>query len=186
MRIISGYLKGRRLNPPLNLPVRPTTDMAREGLFNILNNRIDFEATRVLDLFAGTGSVSIEFISRGARHVTSVDESPKCIDFIKKTCTTLEIENLFALRADVFNFLGRSQQSFDLVFADPPYDLKQFDIIPSLVLKSFVKPGGLFILEHSKEHNFSDNPYFTEQRNYGKVNFSFFTFEQNKTTDTDE
>ncbi len=186
MRIISGYLKGRRLNPPLNLPVRPTTDMAREGLFNILNNRIDFEETRVLDLFAGTGAISVEFISRGAKYVTSVDESLKCIDFIKKTCTTLEIENLFALRADVFNFLGRSQQSFDLVFADPPYDLKQFDLIPSLVLKSFVKPGGMFILEHSKEHNFSDNPYFTEQRNYGKVNFSFFTFEQNQTTENDE
>ncbi|MFA7081616.1 MAG: 16S rRNA (guanine(966)-N(2))-methyltransferase RsmD [Bacteroidales bacterium] len=174
MRIIAGELRGRRLKTPTNLPVRPTTDLARESLFNILRNKIDFEELNVLDLFAGTGSISFEFVSRGAKQVTSVDQDQRCIDFIKKSSKELEVENLFALRSDAFIFLGRSQMSFDLVFADPPYDLKQFDIIPELVLKSFVKPGGLFVLEHAKEHSFIENPHFIEQRNYGKVNFSFF------------
>lgn len=174
MRIIAGELRGRRLKTPTNLPVRPTTDLARESLFNILRNKIDFEELNVLDLFAGTGSISFEFISRGAKQVTSVDQDQRCIDFIKKSAKELEVENLFALRSDAFIFLGRSQMSFDVVFADPPYDLKQFDIIPDLVLKSFVKPGGLFVLEHAKEHSFIENPLFIEQRNYGKVNFSFF------------
>lgn len=174
MRIIAGDLRGRRLKTPTNLPVRPTTDLARESLFNILRNKIDFEEIDVLDIFAGTGSISFEFISRGAKQVTSVDQDQRCIDFIKKTSKELDIDNLFALRNDAFIFLGRSQMSFDVVFADPPYDLKQFDIIPSLVMKSFVKSGGLFILEHAKEHSFKEHPLFLEQRNYGKVNFSFF------------
>ncbi|MCK9163152.1 MAG: 16S rRNA (guanine(966)-N(2))-methyltransferase RsmD [Bacteroidales bacterium] len=174
MRIIAGDLRGRRLHPPTNLPVRPTTDLARESLFNILRNKIDFEEITVLDLFAGTGSISFEFISRGVKQVTSVDQDHKCIEFIKKSSIELDVDNLFALRSDAFVFLGRSQMSFDLVFADPPYDLKQFDIIPNLVLKSFVKPEGLFILEHAKEHSFKEHPLFVEQRNYGKVNFSFF------------
>ncbi|MDR1006380.1 MAG: 16S rRNA (guanine(966)-N(2))-methyltransferase RsmD [Bacteroidales bacterium] len=174
MRIIAGTFRGRRLLPPQNLPVRPTTDLAKESLFNILRSRLDLENCDVLDLFAGTGSIGLEFISRGANRVVSVDSDVRCIGFIKKTTENLKITNLFALCSDVFRFLGSSKQQFDVVFADPPYDLKQFDIIPSLVLKSFVKQGGTFILEHSKEHSFTDNPYFTEQRNYGKVNFSFF------------
>lgn len=174
MRIISGDLKGRRLHPPVNLEVRPTTDFARESLFNILRGRIDFEQVSVLDLFSGTGAISLEFISRGAKHVTSVDSNPRCIDFLKRTCLEFGVDNVFALRNDVFNFLGRSRQKFDVVFADPPYDLKQFDIIPDLVLERFVVDNGLFVLEHSKEHDFIQNPYFTEHRRYGKVNFSFF------------
>lgn len=174
MRIIAGELRGRRLHPPTNLPVRPTTDLARESLFNILRNKIDFEEVNVLDIFAGTGSISFEFISRGVKQVTSVDSDHRCVDFIKQTAIDFGLENLFTIKNDAFIFLGRSQMSFDVVFADPPYDLKQFDIIPDLVLKSFVKPGGLFILEHSKEHSFKDNKFFSEQRNYGKVNFSFF------------
>lgn len=174
MRIIAGELKGRRLYPPANLPIRPTTDLARESLFNVLRNKIDFEEIEVLDLFAGTGSISFEFISRGVKRVTSVDINHKCIDFIKDSSLKLEVDNLFTIKNDVFVFLGKSQLNFDLVFADPPYDLKQFDIIPDLILKSFIRPGGMLILEHSREHSFKKNKYFTEQRNYGKVNFSFF------------
>lgn len=174
MRIIAGELRGRRLHPPTNLPVRPTTDLARESLFNILRNKVDFEEISTLDLFTGTGSISFEFISRGVKQAMAVDADQRCIDFIKQAAKEFEIDNLFAMRSDAFIFLGRSQMSFDLVFADPPYDLKQFDIIPNLVLKSFVKPGGLFILEHAKEHSFKENPLFIEQRNYGKVNFTFF------------
>lgn len=174
MRIIAGQFRGRRINTPHNLPVRPTTDLAKESLFNILRNQIDFEQISVLDLFSGTGSISFEFISRGAQRVTSVDKDERCIEFIKKTQAELKINNLFALKQDVFVFLGRSQLSFDLVFADPPYDLKQFPIIPNLVLDNFVSTGGLFILEHPKEYSFKDNPMFLEQRNYGKVNFTFF------------
>lgn len=174
MRIIAGELRGRRLHPPTNLPVRPTTDLARESLFNILRNKVDFEEISTLDLFTGTGSISFEFISRGVKQAMAVDADQHCIDFIKQAAKEFEIDNLFAMRSDAFIFLGRSQMSFDLVFADPPYDLKQFDIIPNLVLKSFVKPGGLFILEHAKEHSFKEHPLFIEQRNYGKVNFTFF------------
>ncbi|MDR1726148.1 MAG: 16S rRNA (guanine(966)-N(2))-methyltransferase RsmD [Bacteroidales bacterium] len=174
MRIIAGKFRGKKLLPPQNLPIRPTTDLAKESLFNILRTRIDLENAEILDLFCGTGGIGLEFISRGAKRVLSVDSNPKCIDFIRKTATQLNINNLFVLRSDAFFFLGSSQQSFDIVFADPPYDLKQFDIIPDLVLKSFVKEDGLFIFEHSKEHNFQSNPCFIEQRTYGKVNFSFF------------
>lgn len=174
MRIIAGELRGRRLHPPTNLPVRPTTDLARESLFNILRNKVDFEEISVLDLFTGTGSISFEFISRGVKQVMAVDGDQRCVEFIKQTAKEFEIDNLFAMRSDAFIFLGRSQMSFDVVFADPPYDLKQFDIIPDLVLKSFVKPGGLFVLEHAKEHSFKEHPLFVEQRNYGKVNFTFF------------
>jgi N6-adenine-specific methylase len=174
MRIISGSLKGRRLYPPLNLPVRPTTDMARESLFNILRNRVDFSNTVVCDLFAGTGAISFEFISHGAKQVISVDENAKCIDFIKKTSTEFQVSNLMTVRNDVFIFLGRSQMKFDIVFADPPYDLYKLDLLPDLVLKSFLRPEGIFVLEHSKEHSFEQHPNFVEQRHYGKVNFTFF------------
>ncbi len=158
----------------MGLPVRPTTDMAKEALFNILRNRIEFEEVSVLDLFSGTGSIGFEFISRGVQSVTSVEQNQKCIDFQRRTAEELEINNFVPLRMDVFNFLGRSRQKFDIVFADPPYEMKQFDLVPDLVLGKFLKPGGLFILEHSKEHNFENNPYFLEQRYYGKVNFTFF------------
>lgn len=176
MRIIGGDLKGRRLYTPTNLSVRPTTDLARESLFNILRNKVDFEEITVLDIFAGTGSISFEFISRGAKQVTAVDKDQRCIDFIKAASKEFDIDNLFALRNDAFVFLGRSQMSFDLVFADPPYDLKKFDIIPDLILKSFLNPNGLLVLEHAKEHSFKNHPLFLEQRNYGKVNFSFFQY----------
>lgn len=181
MRIVAGDLRGRRLNPPTNIEVRPTTDFAKESLFNILRNRIDFEECSALDLFCGTGGISFEFVSRGIKQITSIDINPKCIAFINKTKEQFGVDNPLAIRQDVFTYLGRSKMSFDVVFADPPYDMKNFDIVPDLVLKSFVKEGGIFILEHSKEHSYTENPYFVEQRHYGKVNFTFF-----KIPDTNE
>lgn len=174
MRIISGDLRGRRLYPPTDLPVRPTTDMAREALFNILRGRVEFECVDVLDLFSGTGTVGFEFISRGVRQLTSIDQNPKCIAFQRQTAERFGVDNFIALRMDVFNFLSRSRQKFDLIFADPPYELKQFDTVPELVLPKFLKPEGIFVLEHSKEHCFEKHPLFVEQRHYGKVNFTFF------------
>ncbi|MBR1626629.1 MAG: RsmD family RNA methyltransferase [Bacteroidales bacterium] len=174
MRIVAGTLRGRRLNPPMNLPVRPTTDFAKESLFNILRNRVDFQNCNALDLFCGTGNISFEFVSRGIKSITSVDINPKCIAFINQTKEKFKVDNLFALRSDVFTYLGRSKMKFDIIFADPPYDMVKFDLVPELVLKTFLAPGGLFILEHSKEHSYEDNPLFIEQRHYGKVNFTFF------------
>ena len=175
MRIITGTLKGRRLNPTENLPVRPTTDMARESLFNILNNFVDYEELSVLDLFSGTGAISFEFVSRGAKDVTAIEINPKCVDFIKKTAQNLNVNNLHVVRADVFDLIKRVYKKFDLVFADPPYQLETLSSIPNLIFeKELLKEDGVFVLEHSKEHSFEDNPYFWQHRKYGKVNFTFF------------
>lgn len=181
MRIVAGELRGRRLNPPTNIPVRPTTDFAKESLFNILRNKIEFSECTALDLFCGTGGISFEFVSRGIRQITSIDMNPKCIAFINKTKEQFGVDNLFALRQDAFVYLGRSKMQYDVVFADPPYEMQNFDLVPDLVLKSFLKPGGLFVLEHSKEHSYQDNPYFVEQRHYGKVNFTFFKMPEEET-----
>ena len=175
MRIISGNLRGRRLNPPANLPVRPTTDMARESLFNILNNYVDYDECSVLDLFAGTGAVSVEFVSRGAKDVTSVDINNACTDFMKKTAQQLNIQNIHVVRADVFDLLKRAYKKFDIVFADPPYALNDLPKLPEVVFGSdILNEDGIFILEHPKEYMFEDNPFFWQHRNYGKVNFTFF------------
>lgn len=175
MRIISGTLRGRRLQPPVNLPVRPTTDFAKEGLFNVLNNMIDFEDLTVLDLFTGTGSIAFEFISRGAAEVTVVDSNQKCIDFIKKTMEVFGVENLRPYRSDSFSFLKHAFKKYDLVYADPPYDLEGIDKLPDLVVAAgMLAPDGMLILEHSAKYNFEDHPDFTGHRKYGSVNFSFF------------
>ena len=175
MRIIAGSLRGRRLNPPTSLPVRPTTDMARESLFNILNNYVDFEEVTVMDLFAGTGAVSIEFISRGAKEVTSVDINNQCIDFIKQSASHMGINNLHAVRADVFGLLKRAYKKFDIIFADPPYALENLSQIPDAVFSSNVlTDDGIFILEHPREFEFEQHPHFWQHRHYGKVNFTFF------------
>lgn len=175
MRIITGILKGRRLNPTDNLPVRPTTDMAREGLFNILNNILEYEEVRVLDLFSGTGAVSFEFISRGAKEVTSIEINSKCTDFIKRSAQQFGVNNLRVVRADVFDLLKRAYQKFDVIFADPPYQLDELPSLPDLVFeKQILADNGIFILEHSKEHMFEEHPYFWQHRKYGKVNFTFF------------
>ncbi len=187
MRIVAGTLKGRRLNPPINLPVRPTTDFAKESLFNILRNRIDFENSNALDLFCGTGNISFEFVSRGIKSITSVDINQKCITFIHQTKEKFKVDNIYPLKSDVFVYLGRSKMQFDVVFADPPYDMEKFDLVAELVLKSFIAPDGWFILEHPKEHCYDTYPWFVEQRHYGKVNFSFFhrPLEENSSPETD-
>ena len=175
MRIIAGNLKGRRLNPPANLPVRPTTDMAREGLFNILNNYVDYEEATVLDLFAGTGAVSIEFVSRGVKSVTSVDINNGCTDYIKSEAARLSIKNMQVVRADVFDLLKRANRKFDIVFADPPYAIEGLETLPDLVFaKELLNEDGIFVLEHPREYAFEEHPHFWQHRNYGKVNFTFF------------
>ena len=175
MRIIAGNLRGRRLNPPTSLPVRPTTDMARESLFNILNNYVDYDECTVLDLFAGTGAVSLEFVSRGAKEVTSVDINAQCIDFIKDSALHFGVKNLRAVRSDVFDLLKRAYKKFDIVFADPPYALADLPKLPDLVFGSdILTDDGIFILEHPRDFHFEEHPHFWQHRNYGKVNFTFF------------
>lgn len=175
MRIIAGSLKGRRLNPPQNLPVRPTTDMAREGLFNILNNYVDYEDCAVMDLFAGTGAMSVEFISRGVREVTAVDINNACTEYIKMEAQRLELRNLRVVRADVFDLLKRANRKFDIVFADPPYAIEGLQKLPALVFEhQLLTDDGIFILEHPREYSFEEHPHFWQHRNYGKVNFTFF------------
>lgn len=178
MRIIAGSLRGRRLNPPTNLPVRPTTDMARESLFNILNNYIDYEECSVLDLFAGTGAVSFEFISRGCRDVTAIDIVADCTDFIKSTAKRLSIDNLRVVRADVFELLRHPNRQFEIVFADPPYASPDLPHLPEMVFEhNLLTDDGIFILEHPKEFSFENHPHFWQHRVYGKVNFTFFAQE---------
>ena len=157
------------------LPVRPTTDMAREGLFNILNNYVDYGECSVMDLFAGTGAMSVEFISRGAREVTAVDINNACTDYIKSEAQRLELRNLRVVRADVFDLLKRANRKFDLVFADPPYAIEGLETLPDLVFShQLLTEDGIFILEHPREYSFEEHPHFWQHRNYGKVNFTFF------------
>jgi 16S rRNA (guanine(966)-N(2))-methyltransferase RsmD len=175
MRIISGKFKGRRLNVPSNITARPTTDFAKEGLFNLLANMIDFEQLTLLDLFAGTGSISLEFVSRNCKSAVAVDNSKIHTDFIRKTCNELKINNLVVQKVDVFSFLKNCSAKFDIIFADPPYKHEHFAEIPDLVLNcNILQPDGIFILEHSFQHNFETHPNFQKHRHYGNVNFSFF------------
>ena len=175
MRIIAGNLRGRRLNPPQNLPVRPTTDMARESLFNILNNYVDYEDCSVMDLFAGTGAVSLEFASRGAKEVTSIDINAQCTDFIKRSAAQFGVGNIHVVRADVFDMLKRANRRFDIIFADPPYAAEGLASLPDLVFSgNLLTDDGVFILEHPREYSFEEHPHFWQHRNYGKVNFTFF------------
>jgi 16S rRNA (guanine966-N2)-methyltransferase len=175
MRIISGSHKGRVLRPPQGLPVRPTTDLAKESLFNILNNHLDFEGLKVLDLFAGTGNISLEFASRGAALVLSVEQNGRCIDYISRTATELGFRTLSAVRTDVFSFLARSAGKYDVIFADPPYDMPDRTKVAELVAAgNWLAPGGWLIVEHDKYISFSGMPDFYDERRYGKVHFSFF------------
>ncbi len=175
MRIIRGSHKGRRINPPGNLPVRPTTDLAKESLFNILEQDYYFDEVEVLDLFAGTGSISFEFASRGAVRVVSVDINVRCLNFIKETARKFGFENLQVVRSSVLNFIRVSSRKYDLIFADPPYDLDRLDeMIDRIFEKELLKPDGVLIVEHSAGWDFSGLPHFDRKRKYGKVNFSFF------------
>jgi 16S rRNA (guanine(966)-N(2))-methyltransferase RsmD len=177
VRIISGLYKGRRISTPTNIKARPTTDFAKEGLFNLLNNRIDFEDIDVLDLFAGTGSIGIEFVSRGCRSVTAIENFKTQCDFIQKVCAELKISNLHLLKMDAFKFIGSSNLQFDFIFADPPYELSILEQIPDLIFKNeLLKIDGLFVLEHSSKNNLKQHPHFLDHRAYGNVNFSFFGF----------
>ncbi len=175
MRIIGGRLKGLRLNPPTNLPVRPTTDMAKEALFNILNNQIEFEGLNVLDLFCGTGNISLEFASRYASKVISVDRSIQCINYVRDMAIQHNLNEIKIYKADVFKYLDIDTDRYDLVFADPPYDLNRIPEIPKIVFeKNLLAPGGLLIVEHQSMQNLSQHPAFVEQRKYGHSSFSFF------------
>lgn len=175
MRIISGKYKGRRFDPPKSFKARPTTDFAKENLFNVLNNSIDWEETNALDLFGGTGGISFELASRGCPRVVCVEKAPAHAAFIEKTQNELKAE-LTLFKIDVFTYLENCREQFDLIFADPPYDLKNFTDVPRLVFeKDLIKDGGTFILEHSKDYDFSDLPLYKDKRVYGSVNFSFFS-----------
>ena len=175
MRIIGGRLKGLRLNPPKNLPVRPTTDLAKEALFNILQNKIEFDDIRVLDLFSGTGNISMEFASRGAAQVISVDRSVQCVHYLKDTARQHGLTNIKTFKDDVFKYLQLETDQYDLIFADPPYDMNQIPEIPKIVFeKNLLLPGGLLIVEHQSMQNLSNHPAFSEQRKYGHSSFSFF------------
>ena len=178
MRIIGGSLKGLRLNPPKNLPVRPTTDLAKEALFNILINRIDFEELTVLDLFSGTGNISLELPSRGG-HVTAVDRSIHCVHYLKDTAKQHGLTNIKTYKDDVFKYLQHETTQFGLVFADPPYDLNKIPEIPKIVFdRDLLQPGGLLIVEHQSMQNLGNHPAFVEQRKYGHSSFSFFEKKQ--------
>lgn len=175
MRIIGGKYKGRRIDPPGNFKARPTTDFGREGLFNILNNRIDFETVGVLDLFSGTGSISFEFASRGAVLVHLVERDLKHITGIKRIIKDMGFDNIKPIHIDVKSYLKACSIKYDIVFADPPYDLKWLKELPDLVLRACViNDDGFFILEHPKGLSFNGHDLFFEHRNYGGVNFSFF------------
>ncbi len=175
MRIISGKYGRRRFTVPTNIKARPTTDFARENLFNVLENEIDFEGITALDLFAGTGAVSFELLSRGCSRVTSVEIYPTQYKFICKVMAELKDENLVPVKGDVFKFVKNCRQKFDFIFADPPYDLPELESIPQLILdQGLLKAGGTLVVEHSKKNNFASHPLFSQQRVYGSVNFSFF------------
>lgn len=180
MRIISGTLKGRRFTPPTKLKARPTTDFAKEGLFNVLAGKIDFEDIKVLELFAGSGSIGLEFVSRGAESVVGIELSHTHIGYIKKVCTELDVKNYFLQKADVFKYLESAKGSYDVIFADPPYAIKDLDKLPDLVLNNnLLNEDGIFILEHGRDYDFSAHPHFIEMRKYGNVHFSFFANAKN-------
>jgi len=175
LRIIGGKYKGRRIVPPGNFKARPTTDFAREGLFNILNNRINFESVIVLDLFSGTGSISYEFASRGAAEVHLVEKDKLHISGIRRIINEIGFENIKPIHIDVKAYLKTCSVKYDIVFADPPYDLKWLKELPDLVSEAgVIKEDGFFVLEHPRGLSFKDHILFFEHRNYGGVNFSFF------------
>ncbi|MBQ8336330.1 MAG: 16S rRNA (guanine(966)-N(2))-methyltransferase RsmD [Bacteroidaceae bacterium] len=179
MRIISGKYKGRHFDIPRNFKARPTTDFAKENLFNILSNLTDFEESKALDLFSGTGSISLELVSRGCKEVTSVEMDSLHFSFLKKSQSSLNDNCWRIVRDDVFRFLRRCNAKYDIIFADPPYALRELAEIPDLVLsKGLLSDDGLFVFEHGKDHDFSQHPRFFRHVSYGSVNFSFFKKEQ--------
>lgn len=176
MRIISGKHRGRKIISPKNLPVRPTTDLSKESLFNILNNYFNFEDNKVLDLFSGTGNITYEFASRYCVDITAVDKNYKCFSFIKETVEKLGFENIKVVKSDVFKFLKYCNSKFDIIFADPPYDMEGLKNIPSIIFENnLLEKDGWLIVEHSISMDFSESRNFHDKRNYGQSVFSIFT-----------
>jgi 16S rRNA (guanine966-N2)-methyltransferase len=176
VRIITGIYKGRHFEIPRTFKARPTTDFAKENLFNVLRGYIEIEGADVLDLFAGTGSITAEFLSRGCSSVTSLEIDREHYAFIAAVVKKLGARNCRLLRGDALRFVKRASEKYDIVFADPPYKLKELADIPQMVSEAgLLKPGGIFVLEHGKTNDFSQHPWFFDHRSYGSVNFSFFS-----------
>ncbi len=175
MRIISGTYKRRRFDVPKSFKARPTTDFAKENIFNVLDNLIDLEDKIALDLFSGTGSIAFELLSRGCRQVYSVEKDFAHHGFIRKVMQELKTDHFMAIKGDVFTYLNSCKQTFDIIFADPPYALKELPAVPQRIVSgNFLNPEGIFIMEHPKEYDFSEAPLFYQKRTYGSVNFSIF------------
>lgn len=176
MRIVGGEHGGRKFNPPNNMPyTRPTTDIAKEGLFNVLQHKLDFEELKTLDLFGGTGSISYELASRGVPDLTIVEKDAAMFEFIKKTSATLHIENMKIIKMDVFKFIESCTDKFDFIFAGPPYALKNIDDLPRLIFeKHLLKPGGWFVLEHTPRNDYKSFLFYKSERNYGTTVFTTF------------
>ena len=176
MRVITGKYKGRHFEPPKGFKARPTTDFAKENLFNVLNAYVDYDSSpSALDLFSGTGGISLELVSRGCGHVVSVEQNPLHHAFIASMFRKLGEKAVVPVRTDVFHFLEVCYETYDIIFADPPYALQNLESIPELVFnKKLLKADGVFVLEHGKEHDFSNDPHFVEHRAYGSVNFTLF------------
>jgi 16S rRNA (guanine966-N2)-methyltransferase len=176
MRIIAGEHGGRRFNPPSKMPyTRPTTDVAKEGLFNVLQNNLDFESLKTLDLFGGTGSISYELASRGVIDLTIVEKDNHMYDFIKKTSAQLKLENFKVFKSDVFRFIENCTDKFDFIFAGPPYALTNIDDLPKLIFeKHLLNNGGWFVLEHTPRNDYKSFPFYKTERNYGTTIFSIF------------
>jgi len=177
MRIVGGTFGGRRFSPPANIPARPTTDLAKEGLFNMLNNLIDFDGLKTLELFGGTGNITYELASRGAENMTVVERDSASIDFIKKTVIALGIkEKVKVIPGDAFKFIKQATEQYDFIFADPPYALDVMDDLPKLVFeKQLLAPDGIFVLEHTQRNDYQRHPNFIKIKNYGTTVFTFFT-----------
>lgn len=173
MRIIGGELRGRLITPPSEYNARPTTDFAKEGLFNILTNELDFEQSSFLDLFSGTGAISFEFASRGCKDITSIEMSPSNSTFIKKTAKNLHLDNIHIIRHNVFDFVKICSKQFNIIFADPPYSLDGLESLPDLCIP-LLKNEGIFVLEHPGTFNFKTHSGFYKEKKYGNVHFSFF------------
>ena len=176
MRIISGIFRGKQIRPPGNFKARPTTDFSKESLFNILIHQYNIEDMDVLDLFSGTGSISYEFASRGARSVLALEMAPLHFKFIQETCRKLQMDQVSVIRADAFRYLKKPTQSFDFIFADPPFDHPGLAELPDLIFSTdILNNQGIFILEHPGYYSFTAHPHFLQSRKYGGVNFSFFS-----------
>ena len=179
MRIIRGKYGRRRFDVPTNITARPTTDFARENLFNVLENIVDFEGLTALDLFAGTGAISFELLSRECASVTAVEKANPQYAFMKNVAAQLGCDNFNLIRGDALKYIDSTLVKYDLIFADPPYDLKGFGEIPEKILNSqMLKPGTIFVIEHSRNYDFSHLPHFSSHRTYGSVNFSIFIIEE--------